>query len=211
VDHAEALDAAWNTGGALRRIVGHAKSRHNAEWGEEHDALLVEAIQVRSWSLGWVPALLQTQDYARASFIAAKRTDVEQAVKRRMKRQERLTKPPKPIVRALIDEGALELPVGGLEVHIAQLDSLIKLSDEHTIRVVPRSAGPHVGRDGSFTIYTTADGRDHPYTATVGPGRLIKDPTEVATFRVSFDRISDKALNESGSIELLRSIREKFQ
>lgn len=207
-EDADKIDEAWETDGLLGRIIRTGRMRHSSEWQEEIDSILSVATQARIWSLGWVPVLLQTPEYAQASFVAAGRPEVENAIRARMKRQEILTKTPAPIVRALIDRAALELPVGTPEEHRAQLDRLIELAADLTIRVVEPAAGPHFGRDGSFLIYTTPDGKDYPYTSTVGPGRLIRDPSEVATYCNNFDRISDVALNRTDSLAVLRQIRE---
>ncbi|WP_026413664.1 helix-turn-helix domain-containing protein [Actinomadura oligospora] len=206
---ADKIDKACETGGTLGRIIRIAKSRHSSQWSEEVDAIAAEATQAHIWSLGWVPALLQTPEYARAMFQAAQRADVEQAVQRRIRLQESvLGRTPAPIVRAIIDEGALMLPVGSPEVTLGQLDHLIVMTETVTIRLVELSAGAHIGRDGSFVVYTGPDGRDHPFTSTLGPGRLVGDPGEVATYRVALDRISDIALNVGESLDRLRRMRE---
>lgn len=205
---ADKIDKAWETEGLLGRIIRTGRTRHSSQWEDEIDAIASVATQACIWSLGWVPALLQTPEYARASFLAARLPDVEGAVQARVDLQAILTKTPSLIVRAIIDQATLEIPVGAVEEHRAQLDHLIDMAADVTIRVVERRAGPHVGRDGSFLIYTTANGRDYPYTSTVGPGRLIRDPSEVTTYRVYFDRISDIALSQADSLVALRQIRK---
>lgn len=207
---ADKIDRECRTGGTLGRIVRIGKSQHSSTWSEEVNAIAAEASQARIWSLGWVPALLQTPEYARATFVAARRNDVDQAVERRVKLQADLLKrSPLPVVRAIIDEGALMTPVGTPEVQRAQLEHLIRLAEIVTIRVVELSAGPHIGRDGSFVVYTVRNGRDYAYTTTLGPGRLVGDSGETATYRVAFDRISDVALNMRETLNLLHRLRER--
>lgn len=60
----------------------------------------------------------------------------------------------------------------------AQLTHLVESAQrpDITIRVVPRSVGAHVGRDGSFKI-VTVDGREVVYAAAHGGGRLVQDAT----------------------------------
>ncbi|MFC5183355.1 helix-turn-helix domain-containing protein [Actinomadura harenae] len=207
---ADKIDKACETGGTLGRIIRIAKSRHSSSWAEEVDAIMAEAAQAHIWSLGWVPALLQTPEYARATFKAAGRLNVEQAVQRRMEIQGNfLQRSPLPIVRAILDEGALMVPVGTPEVQLGQLDHLIAMAETITIRVVELSAGPHIGRDGSFVVYTGPDGREHLFTITLGPGRLVADPGEVASYRIALDRISDIALNVGESLNLFHRMRER--
>lgn len=207
---ADKIDKACETGGTLGRIIRIAKSRHSSSWTEEVDAIMARATQANIWSLGWVPALLQTPEYARATFKAAGRSNVEQAVQRRIEIQKDfLERSPMPTVRAIIDEGALMVPVGTPEVRLAQLDHLIAMAETLAVRVVELSAGPHIGRDGSFVMYTGPDGREHLFTITLGPGRLVADPGEVAGYRLAFDRISDIALNVRDSLNLFHRMRER--
>jgi transcriptional regulator with XRE-family HTH domain len=209
---ADAIDLAWDLGGLFGRIVRLAKTRHSAEWGAARAELEATASHIRSWSLGWITPLLQTEDYARASFIGARRLDVEQAVTDRMKRQERLIRASPPAIWALFDQTALEHPIGGPAVQRAQLARLIELeaSPTHTIRVVPRSAGAYVGRDGPFVLYTS-HGKDTVFTETLGPGRLIQDASEVGSYRVWYDQIGDVALPKSSSMSLIREILEAIK
>lgn len=208
----DAIDLAWELGGLFGRITRLAKSRHSAEWGAQTEQLEATASHIRSWSLGWVPVLAQTEDYARASLIEAGRLDVDHAVAARLRRQEILSRPLPPIVWFLIDQDALEHPVGSPAIHRAQLARLLELAQlpTCTVRVVPRSAGGHVGRDGSFALYT-AHGQDAVSTATLGPGRLIQDASEVGSYRVWFDRIGDVALPKNASMSLIRDIMEAIK
>lgn len=211
-EDADAIDLAWDTGGLFGRIIRLAKSRHSAEWGAARAELEETASHIRSWSLGWVPVLGQTEDYARASLIEAGRLDVNQAVTARLRRQETLSRTPPPLVWFLIDQDALEHPVGGPAIHRAQLTRLLELAElpTCTVRVAPRSAGGHVGRDGPFVLYTS-HGQDAVFTETLGPGRLIHDISEVRSYRVWFDRIGDVALPKDASMALIREIMEAIK
>ncbi|MEV5573117.1 helix-turn-helix transcriptional regulator [Spirillospora sp. NPDC052269] len=209
-EHAVKIDEACQTGGTLARIVRTGKARHSSTWRAQVDALAMESTQARVWSLGWIPTLLQTPEYARASFVSAGRTDLDQAVQRRVKLQESiLARKPMPNVRIIMDEGALTMPVGAPDVWREQLGHLIAMAETVTVRVVELSAGAHIGRDGSFVIYTAPDGRDYPFTSTVGPGRLIREPGEVATYCAAFDRVSDVALSMRESLVRLHRAREQ--
>lgn len=208
--HAVKLDAAWNMGGLFKRIIGYAKSRHNTEWVEARTDLQARATHHKIWSLAWVPGLWQTERYMRASFEAAGSVeDVERAVRTRLSRQEALNRKPGPIIRVYLDQGVIDQPVGGPEVMTEQLARLLELAERHTIRVVPRSVGAHVGRDGPFQIITV-DGADVVYTETIGPGRLVEDPTEVRSYGVWFDRIGDVALPKTESLQLIQAMMEAF-
>ena len=142
--HAERLDAAWRTGGQFTRIIGYAKSRHNTEWAEARIDLQARASHHKIWALALVPGEWQTEGYMRATFEGARSVeDVGAAVRQRLKRQQSLDRRPAPIIRAYLDQGVIDQPVGGPEVMIEQLARLLELATRHAIRVVPRSVGAH--------------------------------------------------------------------
>jgi hypothetical protein len=130
-------------------------------------------------------------------------------VRLRLNRQEGLIRKPAPIIRAYLDQGVLDQPVGGPEVMAEQLARILEVANEHTVRVVPRAAGAHVGRDGPFQIMTV-DGADVVYTETLGPGRLVEDPVEVRSYGVWFDQIGDLALSRTESLKLIQATMEAF-
>ncbi|MFC5745893.1 helix-turn-helix domain-containing protein [Actinomadura rugatobispora] len=211
-DAADRIDRAWTTGGLLGRIIRWAKSRHSSEWREERAASESTAGQIRIWALGWIPVLAQTEDYARAVFVEGGRQDVEQAVRAVMERQKILERDHPPLVWLLIDQDALEHQVGSRDVHRAQLARLLELAEspEWTVRIVRRSAGGHVGRDGAFELYRVGN-EDIPYTETLGPGRLVRDASETAQYEVWFRRIGDVAESKHASLALIREIMEGFR
>jgi hypothetical protein len=208
--HAERLDAAWHTGGQFTRIIGYAKSRHNTEWAEARIELQAKASHHKIWSLAWVPGLWQTERYIRASLEAGRSVeDVDGAVRIRLKRQKLLDRKPSPVIRAYLDQGVIDQPVGGPEVMVEQLARLLELAMLHAIRVVPRTVGAYVGRDGPFQIMTV-DNADVVYTETLGPGRLVEDPVEVRSYGVWFDQIGDVALPQAESLQLIQATMEAF-
>ncbi|HEU5155543.1 MAG TPA: helix-turn-helix transcriptional regulator [Streptosporangiaceae bacterium] len=208
--HAERLDAAWHTGGLFGRIIRYAKSRHNTEWVQTRTDLQARATHHKIWALALVPGEWQTERYIRATFEAARSVeDIEAAVRLRLNRQQGLDREPAPVIRAYLDQGVIDQPVGGPEVMAEQLARLLELASAHTIRVVPRAVGAHAGRDGPFQIMTV-DGADVVYTETIGPGRLIEDPLEVRSYGVWFDQIGDVALPRAESLQLIQATMEAF-
>lgn len=107
---------------------------------------------------------------------------------------------------------ALDCPVGGPDVMRAQLAHLLDLSNQPnvSVRVVPRSAGAHVGLDGAFKVMTVDEG-DVAYTEAHGGGRLVLSAQEVRSFSVRYDRVGVKALPEEASRNLIREIMEDMK
>jgi hypothetical protein len=209
--HAIKLDRAWDLNGLFQRLVKIAKSRHESEWFTAHLEHEASASLLKIYELGWIPGLFQTERYARAIFEAAGVEDVESAVKSRMDRQACLHRHPRPRVWAILDESILDLPVGGRDVMCEQLAHLMELAQQPniSIRVVPKAAGAHPGREGSFKIMTV-DGADVVYTVAPGGGRLVQDAGEISSFKIWFDLIGDVALPKDASLQLLRASLEGY-
>lgn len=178
--HAFKLDTDWNTGGRFQRLVNFAKAGHEVEWFKTHLEHEIIASHLRIWELSWIPGLFQTEAYARAAFEGCGVEEVEEGVAARLGRQTCLDRQPRPRIWVILDQGLLDLPVGGREVMREQLARLVELASRPniTVRIVPLDVGAHVGRDGSFKIMTV-DGSDVVYTVAHGGGRLVQDGTEI--------------------------------
>ncbi|GLZ16455.1 transcriptional regulator [Actinomadura sp. NBRC 104425] len=210
--HARVLDREWDTRGLFQILVLFAKSGHDPEWFKTHFEMEVRSSELRIWELAWIPGLFQTEPYARAIALADGAQDVDAGLKVRMKRQECLFRTPRPHLWVILDEGVIRQPVGGPEVMRGQLARLLELGSEPNIsvRVVPQSAGAHVGRNGAFKIMTV-DGNDSVYVEANIGGRLVVDATDVRSYRARFDRISDRALPVDASAELVQRVMKEFE
>ncbi|REE97688.1 helix-turn-helix domain-containing protein [Thermomonospora umbrina] len=210
--HATKIDKAWGTGGIFLALVKTAKGQHNNEWFKERTDKESRATTLRLWQLSWVHGMFQTEDYARAQFQAAGLRDVEANIATRMSRQRLLDRDPPPMIFALMDQGVIEQPVGGPAVMRAQLAHLVAMAalPNVVMRVVPRSAGAHVGRDGSFEVISIAGvgGSDTAYADANVAGRLVTDVAEVDSFHILFDRIGSIALPTTSSLDLIKETME---
>lgn len=108
-----------------------------------------------------VPALLQTEDYARELLrtlvpeLSAE--EVELRVGVRMRRQATVLDPERTTdvrIRVVVTEGVLRTAVGGPRVHQAQLRHLVEQARHPRLEVgvIPAGIGAHAGLDGSFTV-----------------------------------------------------------
>ncbi|TDB78719.1 XRE family transcriptional regulator [Actinomadura sp. KC216] len=209
--HAIKIDKAWDLGFFFRRLVNFAKAGHDVEWFKTHRDLESRASELRIWALGWVPGLFQTEGYIRAMFEAAGVEDAEEGIRSRLKRQECLLRKPRPRVWVILDQGVVEQPVGSDAIMREQIAHLVEMAKlpHVTIRLVPRSAGAHVGRDGSFKIMTVGNS-DTVFAAAHGGGRLVQDASEIASYRVWYDLIGDVALPRNESLNVLIKAMERF-
>lgn len=105
-----------------------------------------------------VPAHFQTEAYMRALWAAGGESltpeHIDRLVALRLARQAVLSQDNPPMVRAIIHENALRLPVGGPRVMHQQLLHLAELTErpDVEIQVQPISAGAHPGLGISFML-----------------------------------------------------------
>ncbi|MGH3854999.1 MAG: helix-turn-helix domain-containing protein [Pseudonocardiaceae bacterium] len=167
-----------------------------------------------------IHGLLQTEDYARVTHVAARHlvapSAVENRVAARMQRQKRLTGPYPLRLHTVLTEAALWLEVGGLGVMTAQLERLVAAASAEnvTIQVLPATNAEHAGIASNFTVLHFADAvADPPLGYFEGPfaGYVISDPGDVASMIHMFDDLRRSALNPAESTELLAAILEAYR
>ncbi|WP_331727781.1 DUF5753 domain-containing protein [Streptomyces sp. NBC_01176] len=176
--------------------------------GLEYDARAVQ-----EWGLGFVPGLLQTEDYARAVFASLPlrpQDEIERLVKVRMQRQKRLPQANGPLeLWAVIDEPVLRRPIGGPAVMRAQLKALAESAAQQniTVQVYPANKDVHPGLRGSFSLleFGPADPRIGYVDSPSGNAFLEKDK-QVRALVATFDRLRAGALDPEESATLLNTL-----
>jgi hypothetical protein len=179
----------------------------------DYVAFEAEAARVQELALGFVPGLLQTPEYARALMRAAplRRTveEVDRAVAARVYRQRRLTSAENPLeLVAVLDEAVLHRPVGGEEVHRAQLARLVAAAElpAVTLRVLPFATGAHAALASGFALLSFGD-LGAPEVAFVehGLGAVLMDKGgDVARARLSVERTLADALSPAESLAMVQ-------
>jgi transcriptional regulator with XRE-family HTH domain len=179
-----------------------------------------EAVAITSFSMYYVPALLQTVDYARAITRGVERKMdpeiLEQRVEARMKRQQLLERPAPPRYRALLDEAVLRRQVGGTAVMQAQLDKILKCAEEEkaAIQVIPFVAGVHASTDSNFTFLEFGQNlQQGPVVFVEGlfTNRYQERPAEIDRYREAIEYLRDGALSPRDSTSLITEIRSSHE
>jgi len=160
---------------------------------------LEEAAQViRAYEVTCVPALLQTEDYARAIILQGAsgldQGEVERLVAVRMSRQELLLGANPPRYWVIVDEAALRRPTGGRTVHVGQVEHLIDLVDlpNVTLQIMPFRYGGHAPDGGAFTVmrFPELDRPDVVYVEYLTGANYVDKPEEVARYAGVLERLS---------------------
>lgn len=202
-----------------------ARQGKERAWWQDYDipapafvGLEAAAAAMEVNELAFIPALLQTRDYAQALVegMAPKiATDtVQQLVEARVIRQQLLTGERPLRYWAIVDEGALHRLVGGPAIMSAQLRSMLDqaMLSNITVQVVPFGLGAHPGMEGNFSILRF----EEPAVSDVVyvEGRLgfflLERPTDLDRYRRAFEDIRAVALSPKESLIMMRRAAESL-
>jgi transcriptional regulator with XRE-family HTH domain len=183
----------------VARARARARVRHPA-WFRDYARLEREAVEISFFSTLTVPGLLQTEAYARATFMFRQplldEATVERGVEARLERQEILRKWPAPMVSAVI---------AGSAVQREQLRSLIasaKLRNT-TIQILPLDCEGYAGIDGPFVLLTPRGKQQVGYLEVQGENRLVTDSERVRMLAARYSSIRGQALTPCESSVLI--------
>jgi transcriptional regulator with XRE-family HTH domain len=178
---------------------------------EVYIGLEAGAAAIRNFEPIVVPGLLQTEDYARATFRNGPREldrdEVERRVEVRMARQKILGRNDRPRLWAVIDEAVIRRVVAGPDVMHGQLQHLIDCAQQGktTLQVVPYRAGAHAGTTGPFVILEFLEPTDPAvvYVETLAGDIYLAERADVNRYILAFDRLLAAALHPDDSVQLI--------
>ncbi|GAA0538990.1 MULTISPECIES: helix-turn-helix domain-containing protein [Streptomyces] len=125
---------------------------------KQYAPLEAVATEIKAWQVSFIPGLLQTAAYTRAlrrSWVPDESPDKAEAfAASRLARQQRLFGESPLVLKAVIPEAALRIPVVHPEMLREQLKGLLDWGERPnvTVRVLPFSAGFAKGLTGSFNV-----------------------------------------------------------
>ncbi|HEX3960436.1 MAG TPA: helix-turn-helix transcriptional regulator [Trebonia sp.] len=177
-----------------------------------------EASSITAYSLYYVHALAQTEDYARTIIKAlAPKIDPEihqQRIEARLRRQQLLEGANRPNYRLLLDEAVLRRPVGGPTLMAAQLEKILKLSSAGavTVQIIPFEVGAYFVGDISFTLLEFGEPFLSPiiFVEGMAGSQYYERPVDVALYRESIEQIRDSALTPRDSLQRLDDMRATY-
>ena len=165
-----------------------------------------------------VPGLLQTQDYARAVIQQGSpgldADEVERRVQLRVGRQQLLSRPNPPRFWAIVDEAALRRPMGGRDVHVAQIERLMDVIGEPniTLQVMPFKYGGHAAEGGPFMImrFPETDLPDIVYMEYLTGAHYIDKEEEVERYAAVMERLSVAGTSPDRTREILAGMLKEI-
>lgn len=178
------------------------------------------ATSITSYTMYYIPALLQTEEYTRAIIKAiAPKMDPEiyrQRVEVRTRRQHLvLEKDNRPRYRVVMDEAVLRRQVGGSVVMAAQLDKVLESAkdDKVTFQIVPFDIGAHAAQDSNFILFEFEENTNQSpvvFVEGLTGNQYLEKPSDIARYWEALDYLRDSALSPRESMQLLAKIREFY-
>ena len=209
-DYLAAVDDALRTGGLFRRVLDEVVALDQAPpWLRDRILIEREARVLRWFEPTWVPGLLQTEAYARATLIGEMLTpqEIDHLVAARMARQRVLTRDRPPLLVAVLDESILYRPAYDNSTLMAdQLDQLARSAELPNVQVhvVPVSVGMYPGLSGGFIIAETMDGRHVAHADSQVAANIVDRPADLASLVSRWEHIRGEALPRRQSLHLIR-------
>ncbi len=171
-----------------------------------------KATKIHNYEYAIVPGLLQTSEYSTAMIRATDATlseaEVDNLVASRMARQTLLTRTSAPRFLATVHEAALRMPAGGPGVMKRQLQQLLNMAERPNIelRIVPMTAGAHVGLRGPFVMLEFVEEPTLVFVENQNMGLFLEDEADVLSYRVALTNILSVALSADATNDLITSI-----
>jgi transcriptional regulator with XRE-family HTH domain len=205
-------------------LMGLAREARVSGWWTQYNDLNISpfigleqaATVITCFGMYFVPALLQTEDYAREIIkgIAPKiESDIlDQRVEARMRRQGLLWQAKAPRYRALLDEAVLHRQVGGPTVIRAQLEKILSLIKEErvAVQVIPYDVGAYAAIDSNFDYleFGSSSLPDLVFVEGLVSHLYLEKPDELARYREGLEYLRDVALNTRASAKRIEEIRD---
>jgi transcriptional regulator with XRE-family HTH domain len=185
---------------------------------DAHLAYEADAPLERTYTIPFVPALLQTTKYAEAIFRDMEHrpeADISQLLQVRQLRQEALLSreglEPLKLV-AVTHESTLLQSVGSPQIMHDQLDALVEWSGRPNVslHVLPFAAGPVRTMTCMYAYFEYADELepDVVHIETHAGFWSIENPKRVAEYREAHEALVGASLDEEASRAFIRSIRD---
>lgn len=215
------------------RLMKLARDAREPGWWQPYDlpdaystyiGYEAEAASIKAYNSSVVPGLLQTADYARALFVeplpqGSAMTDltseaIEQRLEVRLRRQALLDERGSVrSFRAVLDEAVLHRVVGSPVVMREQLGRMIAASRTRKVdvQIAPYTAGAHPALNSTFDMLEFFG--DFPgvvYVEGVTDHIYLEPSEDFEKYRQVFDRMSNIAMTEEQSIELILKVRESY-
>ena len=175
-----------------------------------------EAITVQWYEPLLIPGLLQTREYAWQLIgndcPPLDEETVEERVRARLQRQEKLASKPLAHFTFVLHEAALRAVVGSRSVMRGQLEHLLKVGELRnlTLQVLPFALAPTVALSGALILVETAEHDVYAHVEAQETGALYADGNKISALAQRYGMIRSQALNVEESARFIRKLAEEL-
>lgn len=187
-----------------RQLVGGHRARQEIAIVETSATRMIRGVEVSR-----IPGLFQTAEYSRAMFTAASAfrqtaTDIDSAVRARIRRQEALYEPGKSF-RFLVWESALHMVLCSPEAMASQLDRLLSLIGLDTVElgIIPLGVPLRRVPSHGFWIYD----RRLVIVETIGAEMWLDSADDVAVYERAWEWLAEAAVHGPQAARLIGRAR----
>lgn len=160
-----------------------------------------------------IPGILQTEDYMR-SLVASNlpectSAEIDHLVALRLARRQAITRAEAPLqLWIVLDEAALQRPVGGCSVMRTQLDYLVEAchSPTHSIQVLPFNTGAYAGMRGAFSVFEFPHPADPEvvYVDCPAGNIYLEEAWQIREHKRQFSHLQVAALDQPSTVRLIQ-------
>jgi len=223
----ELLDIYRVTDHALRnKLITLAKSGKEHGWWARYSSIISRnyatyigfesaARQITVWEPVRIPALLQTEGYARQVIRSGPRErttpEVEQRVEILMERQAQVTRTD-PGIWMIVDESSLRRIVGSRDLMRDQLRHILQLVANRpriAVQVLPFDVGAHPGTVGALTVLEFDADPDVVYMETLA-GDLSREGQQAVACKTTIQYLQETAVSHDESIFMIQQIMKEL-
>ena len=212
-------------------FMGLAREAREQEWWTQYEDLKLDpylgleqvASAITSYTMYYVPALLQIEEYTRVIIetIAPKMDPkiLQQRVEVRMRRQKRLDEADRPRYRVFLDEAVLYRSVGGPATMAAQLDKILQVERQNkvTFQIVPFDLGAHAAQDSNFILFEfdeksgSLPSSPVAFVESLTGNHYLEKEADIGRYREAVEYLRDTALSPRDSVQRLTEIKETYR
>lgn len=200
-----------------------AREAREQGWWTQYDDLKLDpyigleqdATAITNYTMYYIPALLQTEEYARAIIKAvAPKIGPEihqQRVEVRLRRQQLLKQDNRLRYRVLVDEAVLYHRVGGPAIMAAQLAKVLEAARDSlvTVQVVPFDA-VHAPQDSNFVLLEFEEGSNlNPviFIESLITNQYLERRDDILRYREAIEYLRDSALSPRDSLNRISAMQ----
>nr|WP_179809862.1 helix-turn-helix transcriptional regulator [Nocardiopsis sinuspersici] len=201
-------------GGVLRAWESARRLDGNPEWFREIAEAEKYATNIEMFHSALIPGRFQTSDYARSVLTDCRPGDnpanIERLVRIRTSMLPRLLSQNRPQMLVVLTEYVVRHAIGSPHVQAGQLDHLLKLQADGTVRllIVPSGTQNRAGvATGPFRLISFEERLPLAYAEHASGGVVIDQRDEVRRLGAIFGEQVSWALTPAASLDLVKQVR----